>query len=491
MGPLNRNNTVAAWLCFLFMGMVFAQVPKKSGQGGMPNVIVFIADDISWNDFGCYGNPFVETPHIDSLAAHGLRFNNAVLTTSSCSPSRISILTGRYPHNTGAAELHTEPKVAFGSIASELKKKGYYTGQAGKWHMGTLLRQGFDKIHDSRAENGDGGEEMWVPSILERDRGKPFFFWFAAYDAHRPWGVNRFSGTHRPEDVVVPPTLVDDGPTRGDLAKYYDEIKRFDTHIGKVITTLKKEGVYENTLLVVMADNGRPFPRDKTRLYDSGIRTPFIVHWPGRMATGTSQSLISSVDLAPTILDVCDAAIPESFQGRSFKELLFRPHTNFRRYAFAEHNWHDHEAHERMVRTTDFVYILNSRPELPNQGPADALDSPAFKSLQAKNDKGGLTKAQYDVFLAPRPKEELFYIKGDVLQVQNLIGNEEFGQVRGKLRKVLADWMRETRDNIPDGLTKDWYTRDGGKKIDGNFQIRGEMPGASTGAEKVNVISGF
>lgn len=473
------------------MGMVFAQTPKNPGQEPSPNVIVFIADDISWNDLGCYGNPFVETPHIDSLAAHGLRFHNAVLTTSSCSPSRISIMTGRYPHNTGAAELHTEPKVAFASIASQLKGKGYYTAQAGKWHMGTLLRQGFDKIHDKLVENGDGGEEMWVPSILERDREKPFFFWFAAYDAHRPWGENRFSGTHRPEEVAVPPTLVDDGPTQGDLAKYYDEIKRFDAYIGQVVETLKKEGVYENTLLVVMADNGRPFPRDKTRMYDSGIRTPFIVHWPGRMATGTSQSLISSVDLAPTILDVCEAPIPESFQGRSFKELFLRPNAHFRNYAFAEHNWHDHEAHERMVRTKEFCYILNSRPHLPNQGPADALNSPAFKSLQLQNGKGLLTKAQYDVFLVPRPEEELFYIKGDSLQLQNLIGDDRYAAREKELKKVLGDWMRETGDNIPDGLTKDWYTRDGGNKIEANFQIRGEMPGASTGAEKVNVISGF
>ena len=88
-----------------------------------PNIVLFIADDVSWNDLGCYGNSFVRTPNIDKLAEDGMKFTNAILTTSSCSPSRISIMTGRYPHNTGAAELHTEPKVDFESIASVLKNQ--------------------------------------------------------------------------------------------------------------------------------------------------------------------------------------------------------------------------------------------------------------------------------------------------------------------------------------------------------------------------------
>ncbi len=109
-----------------------------------PNFIVFIADDIGWNDIGAYGNEIVQTPNIDRIATEGVKFTNAFLTTSSCSPSRISILTGRYPHNTGAAELHTEPAVDFPSIANQLKAAGYYSGHAGKWHMGDILRSGFD-----------------------------------------------------------------------------------------------------------------------------------------------------------------------------------------------------------------------------------------------------------------------------------------------------------------------------------------------------------
>ena len=488
---MKRPNISVVFFIFVFQVFGYTQVQNGPITNNSPNIIVFMADDVSWNDLGCYGNSFVDTPNIDKLAANGMRFDNAILTASSCSPSRISIMTGRYPHNTGAAELHTEPKVDFESIASRLKANGYYTGQAGKWHMGNLLRKGFDKIYERKQDNGDGGENMWVPSIQNRDRNKPFFFWFAAYDAHRVWGENSFSNTHEPSRIGVPPTLVDNDSTRHDLAQYYDEIKRFDHHIGKAVETLKAQGVYENTLIFIMADNGRPFPRDKTRMYDSGMKTPFIAHWPAQSVKGTSTSLISSVDLAPTILDACNVAVPETFQGKSFKTLFEDPSKDFRTYAFAEHNWHDHEAHERMARTKDFIYILNSRPQFPNQGPADALNSPTFRSLQEQNKNNTLTSAQYDVFLAPRPSEELYFVNNDPLQLDNIIDKTEYVAVHGELKRELQNWMEDTGDNIPENLTKDWYTRDGGKRIQQNFNVRGEMPGDRTGGEHVHIRSGF
>ncbi|QDH81655.1 sulfatase [Echinicola soli] len=469
------------------------------GQGGTtvpPNVVLIIADDVSADDLGAYGNPFVQTPNIDNLAKHGIKFNHAILTASSCSPSRISIITGRYPHNTGAAELHTQPEVDFESIASRLKAQGYYTGQAGKWHMGKLLKRGFDRIYTKHQEIGDGGEAKWIPSLKERDKDKPFFFWFAALDAHRVWGENKFSNTHDSEEIEVPKTLVDDDSTRIDLRQYYDEIKRFDFYIGEVVRELKKQQVYDNTVIIVMADNGRPFPRDKTRVYDSGIKTPLIVHWPeGISSNSESNSLISSIDIAPTILDICGIKAPGSFQGRSFKAILNDPQKDFRNYAFAEHNWHDHEAHERMVRTADYLYIINFRPELPNQGPADAINSPSFRSLVRANKAGSLTAAQSDVFMVPRPAEELFMVKDDPRQVVNVLHDPlrktQILDTRDELREVLMEWMEETGDSVPEQLTKDWYTRDTGNRIKENFGKRGQMPGEKEGADLSNKKGGF
>ncbi len=468
---------------------IFGQSP-----GSRPNVVVLIADDVGVDDIGCYGNSIVDTPNIDYLASNGMKFNNAYLTTSSCSPSRISIITGRYPHNTGAAELHTEPEIAFESIASKLKENGYYTAQAGKWHMGSLLKQDFDQIIEDRHKNGAGGEKMWIESLRNRDKDKPFFLWFAAYDAHRPWEANKFSNTHKPNKINVPPTLVEDDSTRIDLAKYYDEIKRWDFYVGKVVKELRRQGILENTIIIVMSDNGRPFPRDKTRMYDSGLKTPFIIHWPRNIKRGAiSSSLISAVDIAPTILDLCNAEIPKTFQGRSFKKLINHPDEAFRNYVFAEHNWHDHEAFERMVRTKDYLYIKNFRPALPNQGPADAINSPSFRSLLKAKEQGIITETQFDVFLVPRPQEELYRVDNDndALQTKNLIKKENHSDVRNRLNKILKGWMSETCDNVPDRLTKDWYTRDTGKRIEENFQVRGEMPGEKNNADGCNSKGAF
>lgn len=474
-------------ICSVFQIYAHPQTDNVDTKADAPNIVVLIADDVSWNDFGCYGSTSVRTPNIDKLADEGIRFNNAILTASSCSPSRISIMTGRYPHNTGAAELHTEPKVDFESLASRLKDNGYYTGQAGKWHMGKLLRQGFDRIYDNGKQNGDGGEDMWIPSLKERDPNKPFFFWFASIDAHRPWGPNKFAKTMDPKHVEVPATLVDNDSTRSDLSKYFIEIERFDFHVGEVVKELKRQGVYDNTVIMVMADNGRPFPRDKTRMYDSGMKTPFIVHWPKTIKKGAvSQSLLSSVDIAPSLLDICSVPVPESFQGKSFRQVLRNPKKEIREYAFSEHNWHDHEAHERMARTKDFIYILNSRSQFSNQGPADAVTSPSFRAMAMEKEKQNLTPAQYDVFLVPRPVEELFYCKKDSLQLDNLITNKQYSTVYKELKGVLGKWMERTGDTVPENLTKDWYTRDTGEKIEANFSIRGEMPGESQNADSIN-----
>ena len=189
-----------------------------SEKSDKPNFIIFIADDISWDDFGCYGNSFVQTPNIDKLSSEGIMFSNMYLTTSSCSPSRNSIMTGRYPHNTGAPELHTEPPIDMISLAQELKNSGYFTVSSGKFHMGDYARKGFDLIHEDKKITGLGGEEKWVSSIEDRPKNKPFFLWYASHDAHRDWGENDFSGTHDIEDLTAPEYLINDNSTKLDLS---------------------------------------------------------------------------------------------------------------------------------------------------------------------------------------------------------------------------------------------------------------------------------
>ena len=193
--------------------------------------MLIIADDVSWNDFSCYGNEDIYTPYTDRLAREGMKFNNVYLTASSCSPSRTSIISGRYPHNTGAAELHTPLPGHLPVFPGELQKAGYFTAASGKWHMGEAAKRGFDTL--AITDIGPGGEKT-VAEYAERaaQRDRPFFLWLAATDAHRDWSADTIEYAYEPAALSVPSGLAELPGTKQDLASYYNEIARFDWYVG-------------------------------------------------------------------------------------------------------------------------------------------------------------------------------------------------------------------------------------------------------------------
>lgn len=456
-----------------------------------PNFIMFIADDVSFNDFGCYGHPTINTPNVDALAKGGMIFHNAYLTTSSCSPSRTSIISSRYPHNTGAPELHQKAQhnTPLALYPMELKKAGYYTVQSGKAHFNLQVKEAFDKFYE-KEKAGPTGSDRWVKCIQEAPKDKPFFMWFASTDAHRAWQTpQQKAGTHTLEDVIVPPYMFDGPETREDLKKYYNEVQSYDRAIGNVVKELKKQGRYENTLLVIIADNGRPFPRDKNWMYDSGIKTPFVVHWPKEVKEGlSSNSLVSVLDIGPTFLELAGIKKPETMQGVSFKKLLNEPNTSVRDFTFSERNWHDQRGHTRMVRFKDFAYMRNNRPELFGFNITHHMKGPAYIELAKEWKKGTLNKAQLDVFQTPRPTELLFNIKNDPDQLKDLTSHPEHKDILNKLRKIMDQWEKETGDTIPlsekmtpDRHLPDWSKNDFGKKVP-----YGEFPGQISEAHLIN-----
>ena len=326
-----------------------------------PNLVLIIADDLGAADSGPYGAKGVRTPHLDRLAREGMRFTRAFNTCSSCSPSRASIITGRYPHSTGAEMLHQPLPREQVTFVEKLKAAGYWTAAAGKWHLGPQVMDRFDVVRSaagSRPSDTDDGSGCtgWVPTLQERPRDRPFFLWLASVDPHRPYFEGTVAKPHRPEETEVSPYLPDALPTRQDFAMYYDEISRLDSYVGKVLAELEQQGVLHQTAIFFITDNGRPFPRCKGTVYDSGIQSPLLVRWPGRVKAGrTCGSLVSMVDLAPTLLELAGLPAPPTFQGRSFGRLLLEdPTVAFRDEIFAEHNWHDYAACERAVRTARY-----------------------------------------------------------------------------------------------------------------------------------------
>lgn len=471
------------------------QETRSVNASNRPNFVLFIADDVSIDDIGCYGHPNIRTPNIDRLASDGLRFTNAYLVTSQCSPSRCSILSGRYPHNHGAPELHMPLPADQPMFTADLMKAGYWCVQAGKWHMGDEAMSSFDEVIATR-DGGPGNERQWVPALQKRPRSQPFFAWFASTDAHRPWQPDPDGKPHTLKDPVIQPYLIDAEGTRDDLRQYYDEIQRFDRFIGLCLEELENQGVLSNTVIIVMADNGRPFPRCKTRLYDSGIKTPFIVWYPPLVQKAADcEALISTIDIAPTVLALAGLEPPPSVQGISFLPLLSDPTKRTRRFAFAEHNWHDFKAHERMVTDGRYLYIRNRLNQLPASQPGVAMaQGGAYQSLLAAFKKGALDEHQKDIFIEPRASEELYEIARDYHQLSNLAQIPSSAKKLEEMRQLLDQWIEQTGDTFPADLTEDTCDRYNSNALivqsNGEKSIRpwrrGTPPGAERDAQHIN-----
>lgn len=463
--------------------ILFALVLTLAGfaAGKQPNIVLIIADDMSWDDCGAYGHPSIKTPNIDALAKQGVTFENAFLTVSSCSPSRSSILTGRYPHNTDAEELHWPLPAGQITFAEKLREAGYWTGAAGKWHLGDAVRDRFDVIKEvdtsgfqlPTGKAGEAGKFVetlegeaqsgcadWIPLLRERDQSKPFFVWLAALDPHRDYHENIIAEPHPPSSVRVAPYHVDDAATRHDYTLYYDEIARLDRYVGLVMKELEDQGVAENSFVLFISDNGRPFPRDKTTLYDSGIKTPWIVRWPGHGEPGSRcPQVVSAVDIAPSFLALAGAGIGESFEGVNFLPLLDDSATPVREFAFAEKNWHDYEDHARMVRDRRFKYIRNYYDDLPLTPSADSARSETYEQLLAGKAAGTLTEFQQICFRAPRPREEFFDTRADPHELRNLAGDPAYAEIQAKLAQELDRWAKTTGDYTPALRTADEFDR--------------------------------
>jgi arylsulfatase A-like enzyme len=441
-------------------------IARAQDAAARPNIVVIIADDMAWDDCGAFGHPRIRTPNIDRLAARGMKFERAFLTISSCSPSRCSTLTGRYPHSTGAGWLHSPLPADQVGFPGMLKAAGYYTAAAGKWHMGPAAKANFDLVKEG---GGPGAEDHWVPVLRDRPKDKPFFLWLAATDPHRGYAPGAIPVPHAPEDAVIPPFLPDAPEVRKDFGMYYDEITRFDTAVGQVVEEVERQGATQNTLIFVFSDNGRPFPRCKTTLYDSGIRTPLVICWPARVkAGGVCRGLVSQVDFAPTLCEAAGVPPSPTFQGKSFAAALADPSARTRDYVFGEHNWHDYQAHERAVRSAKYLYVRNAFPHLTHSPPADAVGSPTFKAMLRLRAEGKLTADQEHCFIAPRPAEELYDVEADPHQLVNIAADAKHTAALDEMRRALDAWVSETDDRVPASPLPDTFDRQTGKPLPRN-----------------------
>jgi N-sulfoglucosamine sulfohydrolase len=425
-------------------GKLEAEPPRGKKR---PNILLLIADDLGDRDTGCYGHPTIRTPSLDRIAAGGMRFTNAFVTTSSCSPSRTSMFTGRYPHATGAEALHMPLPEGTKILPSYLSELGYYTANVGKLHLGPVGATQFDRVEEQPTD--------WKQVLEQRPGKRQFFLAVGFHDPHRPYQPDTVPDPTEPADVIVPPYLVDTPETRADLAGYYDECLRMDREIGKILDWLTANDLEKDTLVIFVSDNGMPFPRAKTSCYDSGVRVPFLVRWPGRVPEkSVSQSLISTVDLSPVILSILGRKVPESMQGTDASLLFFDPRAEVRDYIHIERNWHNLDDHQRGCRDKRYKYIKNNLPRRFTTS-SDLLQSPSYLSLLTKRDLNQLTAEQMRLWMIPRAGEELYDTWTDPFEFTNLAGDSRYEEILKRMRTETERWRADTGDYPPGRRYKD------------------------------------
>ena len=421
-----------------------------------PNIVVFIADDAGM-DYGCYGNPHIHTPNIDALAAKGVRFENAFITSPQSSPSRTSMLSGYFPHTIGTEDLHTPLPDSVKILPAYLKEAGYRTGIMLKGHIGNTGMSQFDWYDEGFPLYFQDPVE-WETTAVDRfstfvgnDKDTPFFLWVGFVDPHRVYNDHPIEKKNEPDKVVVPPYLIDDAETRRDIADYYDEISRMDTHIGEMMDVLKAKGILENTIVLYLSDNGKPFPRAKGTLYDEGIRTPLIVSWQKKIRPAVQRGLVSSIGLMPTLLRLA-GTVPPGYTIGDFSSLLFDENAKGNDAVFAERNWHSGDEYMRCIRTYRYKLIYNAYFDWPLSIPGELMRCSSFFSLRRAQRENRAAEGQKAIFACPRPVIELYDLYADPNEFVNLAGDPEYTAVGTELLKKLYDWQEKTKDHP-------WWTR--------------------------------
>jgi N-sulfoglucosamine sulfohydrolase len=446
-------------ILLLVLALIASSGASSAQQQKRLNVLLVMADDWSYGHAGFYGDKVVKTPNMDAVAKAGAVFLNAFCTAPSCTPSRASLLTGKYPHELEAGvSLWGYLPSKFKNYSVMLEQAGYFVGMTGKgWGPGSFEAGGYQ-------QNPAGKPYKDFATFLSaRPPDKPFSFWFGSYNPHRPYeeGSGSASGMDA-ERVKVPGWLPDVPVIRNDILDYYLEVERFDQQLGEILGVLKESGEIDNTLIIITGDNGMPFPRAKATLYDAGAKIPLVMSLKGVIPQGIQiDEFVTLADLAPTILEIAPQESPKEMTGVSLYPLLRQEKVKNREVVFLERERHANVRNpelgypSRAVRTKNYLYIRNYEPDrwpagdpqlYHSVGPfGDVDDSPSKRYLIDKRESAAVEPFFRRAF-SKRPSEELYDLDADPDQLENVASQKKYSKALTRLRKQLHDWQRDTAD---------------------------------------------
>lgn len=396
-----------------------------------PNVVLVHCHDLG-RHLGCYGRD-VATPNVDALAGEGMRFESYFAAAPTCSPSRASAATGRYPHQHGLLGLvHRGWELDPGetTLAEYLGRAGYDTHLFGLQHVSrTPDGLGYDHVHTETERAGEVAA-AFRGRIDEVAAGGPFFGAVGFHEPHRPFRREDAPGAadrYDPAEIDLPGSLPDDPDVRADLASFQGLVTSVvDPAVGVVREAIDDAGITDETLLIFTTDHGVSLPRAKATCLDAGLECALVVRPPGGADGGTCGELLSNVDLVPTVLDCTGVDIPDSIAGQSFAPLLSGDRAAYepRDRIFAEQNWHVQPAPCRAVRTREAKYIFNLCTQIRH--PGKVVDS-----------AGRIT-----------PEEELYDLRTDPNETENLASDRTFYD--GPPHQTRAEWDSGASEPDPD-----------------------------------------
>lgn len=415
--------------------------------GKLPNIVVFLADDLGWADCSVSGGREVPMPNLERLAAHGMTLTNAFVASPSCAPSRAALLTGLDPLRNGAMLNHSHPRAEIKRWPAYFQKLGYEVAAIGKVaHYAQVQEYGFDHASHFKYHQDEciAAAAAW---LTERKSTKPLCLLVGTNWPHVPWPKEPLGD---PAQVKLPAKLLDTPETRLARARYLAAVANADRDLG-LIYDKAQQVLGPETLFVFTADHGAQFPFGKWNLYDTGVRTPLVVSWPGKIKPcSTSAALVSWIDLLPTLLAAAGDTPPPDLSGQSFLSVLQGTSVQHREQIFLTHSA-DGKMNTypmRAVRTARWKLIRNLDPQSEHHTHIDRApgDAPKYWDTwvaQAKDDP--LAAKLVNQYLH-RPAEEFYDLENDPHEQRNLIADPASQPTIAKLRKSLAAWMENQGD---------------------------------------------
>jgi uncharacterized sulfatase len=464
----------------LLLGLIFssglAETVSAQELYRRPNILLAISDDQSYPYAGAYGDQGVKTPAFDRVAKEGALFHSCLAGSPGCSPSRASLLTGRHTWEIEQAGTHASsfPKI-YQVYPDILEQAGYFVGYTGKgWGPGNWKVSGRDR--NPCGNNYSSLKNDSPPGIRNTDYAanfnafledkpddRPFCFWYGASEPHRSYkkGIGLEQGK-KLEDASVPTFLPDTPEIRSDILDYYVEIEWFDMHLGRILKNLEDRGELDNTLVIVTADNGMPFPRAKANGYEHGVHVPLAIRFPAKVPAGANvKQPVDFVDLAPTMLEAAGIFPTNAMSGRSLFPLM-NGETDDRGPAFSARERHSSSRHNnltypiRSMRTDDYLLVWNPRPNRwPAGHPAGFkgdkfgyydIDGCPSKTFLWENRNDSDIGTYFHLAVDKRPEWELYDVRSDPGNLHNLYLDSQYTKQFKTLQKTMLDYLRKTGD---------------------------------------------